>query len=225
MKKIEVLSVENSQLLTNDLWLSYLSQIPKNQQKKVEKFRFQKDKQMSLLGKLLLKNVLEICFTNTSLNDIKYTKYQKPYFEEDFSFNISHSGDYVVLAYSLCDSLLGIDIEKINKNLLIEDFNSILTFEEREYIKNSKYPYQTFYDTWTIKEAVSKADGRGLGLPFKDIKINQDYVSIDQNKWFSKSVEIASNYRCHVVSNHIFTVNHNQVELQDLNKSISPVFS
>ncbi len=220
MRKIKLLSVHNQKLFSETSWQNGLSQLPENHQKRVTKFRFSKDKQASLLGKLLLKNVLDTFFPKISLNDIKYTEYKKPYIEEEFSFNISHSGDYVLLAYALSKIPIGVDIEKMDEKMEVESFNSILTFEEKSRIKKSKIPYKTFYDIWTIKEAVSKADGRGLHFPLQEIQIKEDYINMEQNTWFYKKMKIASTYNCHVICADNFEVDHRIIEVENLYKSI-----
>lgn len=216
MKTVKVLYIQNKSPFSNDLWQNCLSQIPKDQQKKVNKFRFQKDKQASLLGKLLLKRVFNTFLTNTSLEDIQYTKYQKPYIDQDFTFNISHSRDYVVLAYSLNDMSLGIDIEEVNTKARLEDFYSILTLEERNKVNVSNNPHQSFYDIWTLKEAVCKADGRGLNLPLTDIQIREACAITQQNKWFYKAIDVAPSYKCHVTSNQVFEIVSTAVSIEEL---------
>lgn len=59
---------------------------------------------------------------------ITYNKYGKPYLK-NFYFNISHSGRWVVLACANED--VGIDIEKIQEEIVVESFFSE---EERRYI-------------------------------------------------------------------------------------------
>ncbi|WP_422090866.1 4'-phosphopantetheinyl transferase family protein [Tenacibaculum ovolyticum] len=221
MKKIEVLFVRNDKLMPEDLWLRSLDLIPKNQHLKITKFYNWKDRQASLIGKLLLKKVIEKNIEKNCISNVKYTKYQKPYLDEDFSFNISHSGEYVVFAYTLTNDPIGIDIEKINPIMRIEDFHSVLTDIEKSNIYKSEKPIKAFYDLWTIKEAVSKADGRGLNIPLKEIKINENHIIINTNKWYYKNVSITTDYKCHIsTSNKNFDVNLVPMTIDNLYETI-----
>lgn len=217
MKTILVISVRNHTLMSQDLWNYYLSLIPEDQHLKITKFYHWKDRQASLIGKLLLKKVTENYFDEGVFSKLKYTKYQKPYLDEEFSFNISHSGEYVVFAYTLSKEPLGIDIEKIDPKIKIEDFHSVLTAVEKNKIHKSQTPICTFYDLWTIKEAVSKADGRGLHIPLTEIKINEDHIITNTDKWFYKNILITENYKCHIsTSIKDFKVNLTQMTIDDL---------
>lgn len=217
MKTILVISVRNHTLMSQDLWNYYLSLIPEDQHSKITKFYHWKDRQASLIGKLLLKKVTENYFDEAIFSKVKYTKYQKPYLDEEFSFNISHSGEYVVFAYSLSKEPLGIDIEKIDPKIKIEDFHSVLTAVEKNKIHKSQIPICTFYDLWTIKEAVSKADGRGLNIPLTEIKINEDHIITNTDKWFYKNILITENYKCHIsTSIEKFDVNLTQMNIDNL---------
>ncbi|WP_051263725.1 4'-phosphopantetheinyl transferase family protein [Tenacibaculum ovolyticum] len=198
MKTITVISVRNHTLMPQKLWDCCLNLIPKHQHSKITKFYHWKDRQASLIGKLLLKKIAENFFGKDAFLKIKYTKYQKPYLDEEFSFNISHSGEYVVFAYTLSKEPLGIDIEKIDSKIKIKDFHSVLTAVEKNKIYKSQTPICTFYDLWTIKEAVSKADGRGLHIPLTEIKINTDHIITNTDKWFYKNILITENYKCHI---------------------------
>ena len=57
------------------------------------------DAQLSLLGRVLLAKGVEQMNCSFDKSDIKYTPYNKPYFDSiDVRFNISHSGKVVVCA-------------------------------------------------------------------------------------------------------------------------------
>lgn len=76
-------------------------------------------------------------------------------------FNITHSGENVLIAFS--NEPVGIDIEKIKPAF---DYTSMLTrcFNAHEInaIKNASDPHTIFYSLWTRKEALLKALGRGI---------------------------------------------------------------
>lgn len=88
---------------------------------------------------------------------IHYTAEGKPFIENNH-FNISHSGDYVVLAEA--DSPVGVDIERVT-DIGIDDGlkNIALTERERFWVKDSLL---RFYVVWTRKESLIKCEGSGF---------------------------------------------------------------
>ena len=103
--------------------------------------------------------------------DIFYNEYGKPYIKNNpIYFNISHSGDYIVIIIS--DRECGIDIEKIrdiNNNII----DKVCLDKEKELIIDSK----SFTLMWTKKEAYSKYKGLGYAYGLKNI----DTTSIEIN--------------------------------------------
>ncbi len=78
-----------------------------------------------------------------------------------FHFNISHSGQWVLIAFA--DSELGVDIEEIKISF---SFQTIVQDQfsepERNFLLNSSDPLIAFYTLWIRKEALLKAWGTGL---------------------------------------------------------------
>ena len=110
-----------------------------------------------------------------SNNDLKFgaTDQEKPYAlvrnePIEFGFNVSHSGDYGLIAIGEAPAL-GVDVEfrrhHRNLDLLV---STVLSPDEKTQIasvsdlgeKNS-----LFFDFWTVKEAVLKAVGIGMSGP------------------------------------------------------------
>jgi 4'-phosphopantetheinyl transferase len=173
MIKINISTIKNIDNLKYNLYLSLLS---KDMQKDILRYRLEDDRRRSLLGKITLLNYFNR-YTNFNLVDIERTSYNRPYIKNsNVDFNISHSKDYVVCAFSKNNSI-GIDIEALNFDININDFKSIFSRNEFDLIINSNKSIEIFYKLWTIKEAILKADGRGFIAEPKDITIN-----IEQNR-------------------------------------------
>lgn len=109
---------------------------------------------------------------NLSFN---YNKYGKPELDlndvHSVNFNLSHSGNYAVLAVSnQCE--LGIDIEEIKP--FREDIAARF-FSDRECAAlanmNGEDYFDGFYRCWTRKEAFVKAHGTGLTLPLNSFDV------------------------------------------------------
>lgn len=86
----------------------------------------------------------------------------KPYIfnDTDTNFNLSHSGDYILLAVSAIP--VGCDVEYIDYNFsFAEILPNYFSTKEANYIYEAT-PHERFYKLWTRKEALLKGTGEGL---------------------------------------------------------------
>lgn len=134
--------------------------------------------------------------SSQQLENVRYHKNQKPYFEEGPHFNISHSGKYVCCAVSE-KAPLGIDIEEIKK-ISVGDFEKVFTKLEWQSIQCHENSTSRFYELWTRKEAIIKADGRGLEIPLTEINVLNKEVSFEGMCWQMHTLDIDIKYQCHV---------------------------
>ena len=119
---------------------------------KAERYMNEKDQLLSFGAGYLLKKYLPN-------KEIKYTESGKPYLESGPCFNLSHSGEYVVLAIHPSREV-GIDIERINKNK-IDGIQFVLNDDEK-----SISDIEMLFKIWSNKESLIKCTSTGL----KDIK-------------------------------------------------------
>lgn len=179
-----------------------IKNLPKDLLTKNKKYINWKDRELNLLGKLLLIEGLKLYDIDLKcLDELKYNKYGKPYLGLDLDFNISHSGEYAICA--LAKGLrLGVDIEKIEK-FDLNSITEVFTKNELFHINCSEKKEKTFYDYWTIKESVVKATGKGLYIPLKDIEVYKNsQLSCDQDIWYVQKVQIDNMYSCHIAANY-----------------------
>lgn len=181
--------------LPNNTFEKAVSSLPSDMQQRLRRFRRWQDAHSYLLGRLLLKEAMSQLGYNYSLNSLQRTEYGKPYFENsDFGFNISHSGEYIVCVISTDETQnLGIDVEEI-KPIVIDDFADVFSSKEEREINN----YDTFYTFWTRKEAIVKADGRGLQIPLKTIDTTNLSVTLENDKYNLYNIDIDEKYKIHV---------------------------
>lgn len=186
--------------LDNSEFHRLLSLLPETMRAKTLRFRKWEDAHAHLMGKLLLKKGLEDLGYNHDLSQVKLSSYNRPYINSAIDFNISHAGNYVICAFSTIGRI-GIDIEKVDI-IEVNDFHSQWNEKEWNEIITSKNIYRQFYTFWTIKEAVVKADGRGLSIPFENIKIKKGKgkVNCDGICWEIKEVFINEDYICYLAS-------------------------
>lgn len=95
---------------------------------------------------------------------VLYNEAGKPYIPDGY-FNISHSGDYVVMAEA--ETVVGVDIEKIEPT--VEDWMKIaLSPDEYKWMIGKASAEKTmaywFYSLWTRKESLVKCEGNGFSL-------------------------------------------------------------
>lgn len=188
------------------------------EQHNIETYRLDQDKIRSLLGKMLLLYVLKKHnnYQNNVLPCFSYNEYKKP--NIDFiqgGFNISHAGDWVICGYNT-EGDIGVDIEKIVP-VNFSDYREVLTASEYQRTQHDKT--FNFFQLWTLKEAIMKADGRGIFLPATSIEIptpfkNNTQIRINNTNWFLYSCLINKNYYLAVAS--ITTLAANNIYIKQL---------
>lgn len=169
-------------------------EISSQRKTKVEHFSFIDDKKRCILAEVLLKKGLK--YFNIYDYELIYNENNKPYIKDsNIYFNISHSGDYVAIIMS--DVEVGIDIQKI-KELKLNIAKRF--FHENEYQriideKDVNKQTELFYIYWTMKEAYTKAIGKGLAIPLNSFDVTDS--NFDYN---FQEIEIDDNYKCFVCS-------------------------
>ncbi|XP_035228968.1 L-aminoadipate-semialdehyde dehydrogenase-phosphopantetheinyl transferase-like [Stegodyphus dumicola] len=180
---------------TRDQWRLAMQCVQKEEKERCYKFVFAEDCKSSVVGRLLMRKAASEAL------DIQYdkvvfarTESGKPYLikknGEDFYFNISHNGDYCVLASEL-NFNIGIDVMKMEYKgrsiTLLEYFNlmrkQFSTYEwdfimlpglEREQL-------QRFYRLWCLKESYVKATGTGIAFDLKTLSFSCTTPFLKQN--------------------------------------------
>lgn len=149
---------------------------------------------LSLAGKFLLKEGMDRLDLDLSLlKQLHYNDHRRPLIGPEFDFNISHSGNLVACALSQ-HTKIGLDIEKI-KPYRDSHLHAFFNEEERLLIAEAKDSLDTFYDLWTRKEAVLKADGRGLTLARKKLHFEGNLAIIENDaQWEIHTLAINEEY-------------------------------
>jgi 4'-phosphopantetheinyl transferase len=190
----------------NHLLKKYLDTFPADFQKRILSFRNWQDAQLSLLGRLLLRYGLRINNVPEQKDNIRYTSYNKPFLiDSDIQFNISHAGEVVVCVLSDTNEV-GVDIEKIS-DINIDDFESQMTIAEQNYIRLAKNSKTAFFDFWTKKEAVIKANGKGLSIQLQDFQVVDDFTMINDENFFLREIYFNKKYKCHVAFKNTIDAN------------------
>ena len=170
---IDVYILHTSLIKDNFAFVSSFVDVARKE--KADRYVNEKDKLLSYgAGYLLCKYLPK--------KEMKETLNKKPYFEGGPYFNISHSGEYVVLAIHKTSDV-GVDIERINENK-IDAIKFTLCDEEKKVTDTSE-----LFRMWTNKESLIKCMSSNLndirklrGLPL------EGYRTINGNDYYTKSL-------------------------------------
>jgi len=175
----------------------HLNEFPDEFKNKVLAYKKWQDSQLSLLGRLLLNHGLQRMGIKHEKKNLNYTLYNKPFLEDiTTKFNISHSGEMAVCVLSDLNDV-GIDVEIIH-NINIQDFESQMTKKEWQNILLEEDGNKAFFDYWTQKEAVIKANGKGLSIPLKSFEVTNQRTKINDETFFLKEIFLDEKYKCHL---------------------------
>ncbi|WP_423017445.1 4'-phosphopantetheinyl transferase family protein [Undibacterium sp. Di27W] len=163
---------------------------------------FEADKQRHLLAHGLKRQVLAR-LTGQAPESLQFRAGPagKPYLpDQKVQFNISHSGDWVALAFSTTH-VVGVDVEQA-RDL---DYDDLLTQIAHPadaltiFNTNSKSSEQRFLASWSMKEAVAKCAGKGLSMHFPSLRLTADehgrHVCISQeDSWHVRHQMLGSTH-------------------------------
>ena len=144
----------------------------------------------------------------------------KPYLEgiAQLFFNLSHSGDWLVLAFS--DREVGIDIEKRGK-VRLEIAKRFFHPQEWEFLQTSEQATQ-FYNLWAIKESFLKYTGQGLRRPLNSFQVQQTHnrytlhEDARQLPLYICECHIDNQYACFVCSETPEAPSFHEIRLENL---------
>lgn len=158
-----------------------LSRIPKGLQRQAEDFNPQR-RQQFISGRWLLAELLFNQIGCDELPDIDTTDNGRPVFIDQNlpDFNISHSGEYIMVALAH-GCRLGLDVEHIRpRNRLMK--LAQYSFSDQEYqwlvAQPESQQIDRFWQLWTLRESTLKLAAKGV-WQMKQIRINPQY------KWLS----------------------------------------
>ncbi|MGB3184154.1 MAG: 4'-phosphopantetheinyl transferase superfamily protein [Cyclobacteriaceae bacterium] len=189
-ENISVHYADNIHRWPEGVYENYLAILPVEMQDRIRRFHRWQDAQASLLGKLLLLEAWKpYGLGKEDLGRLLYTEYQRPYLPDHHDFNITHSGTMVACAINPLGRV-GIDIE-FYSDIDLNDFKNLWTETEYRDIFDPASPISTFFHYWARKEAVIKADGKGLSIPLKDIEITgQEGMVYNREKFHLYNLEL-----------------------------------
>jgi 4'-phosphopantetheinyl transferase len=170
------IALVRARILDPGVPLHHLERVLSSEEReRADRFRFEEDRLRTriawgllrcLLGRLLAREPASFRFDRTEDG--------KPFLEGGPSFNIAHSGPWVLIGVA-AGGRLGVDVEVPRP---IRDLDSLIrtVFSTEEIAELETYPAteraQTFFRGWTRKEAYLKGVGGGLTIPLKTISVS-----------------------------------------------------
>ncbi|XP_061576266.1 L-aminoadipate-semialdehyde dehydrogenase-phosphopantetheinyl transferase [Cololabis saira] len=182
-------------------WLLAARCIQKEEKDRIGQFMFAKDAKSAMAGRLLLRRfVCERMGIPWAEIRLERSPRGKPVLaaplkvrsdsDESWSFNLSHQGDYTVLAAEQGVEV-GVDVMKTTMpgSSSVPEFFRIMTRQFTAYewsviqsAGSEQKQLATFYRHWTLKESFIKAIGTGLGFNLQRIEFHLPGEPLTQNQ-------------------------------------------
>ncbi|XP_018537131.1 L-aminoadipate-semialdehyde dehydrogenase-phosphopantetheinyl transferase [Lates calcarifer] len=182
-------------------WLFAARCIQREEKDRIGQFVFAKDAKSAMAGRLLLRRfVCEMMGVPWSEIRLERSPRGKPYLAAPlkvsshsglpWSFNLSHQGDYAVLAAEQRVQV-GVDIMKntMPGSTSVPEFFRIMTRQFTAYewsvIQSAGSEHQqlaAFYRHWALKESFIKAIGTGLGFNLQRVEFHLSSESLTQGR-------------------------------------------
>ncbi|XP_072248686.1 L-aminoadipate-semialdehyde dehydrogenase-phosphopantetheinyl transferase [Leuresthes tenuis] len=187
-------------------WLFAARCIQREEKDRIGQFVYAKDAKSALAGRLLIRKfVCERMGIPWSEITLARSPRGKPYLaaplkvssdsDQSWSFNLSHQGDYAVLAAEQ-GLQVGVDVMKTTMpgSSSVPEFFRIMTRQFTEYewstIQSAGSEHQqlaTFYRHWALKESFIKAIGTGLGFNLQRVEFHLASEALIQGKLLSQT--------------------------------------
>jgi 4'-phosphopantetheinyl transferase len=203
--------------VSDSLEKAYAAMMPAAIRASISCYTRRQERQAVLFGKLLLLRRLKMEHPSIGLQNLQATDAGKPFIPGGPIFNISHSGDVVVLAITQ-SGRIGIDIEKIESVDPMDfarHFPEIANFGGK-FAKAGGNRF--FFECWTRKEAVLKGAGQGLLAPLEQVVLQKDAALFWGTLWHTQKIVIQDGYCCHLAADE--PLEHITVEHVDLMSGI-----
>lgn len=180
--------------ISPDQYPMFKNAVSEERRKRADRYHFMDDSKRCICAELLLQYSLFQEAGRFAEINIIYNKFGKPSlnYSNNFSYNLSHSGKWVAIAYG--NTEVGIDIEKIQpgKGDIADKF---FTEEENCFIHEAKGREQVerFTQIWTLKESYIKYLGTGLSTRLDSFSVNAAAgVVTGQNGEIQKGLSLKS---------------------------------
>jgi phosphopantetheine--protein transferase-like protein len=146
---------------TTDLLSLLPFSLPEKMRTKALQYYKLNDRNNYIAARWILHEYFKANGIDFDFNDLLYTDKGKPYLRHNIDFNISHTRGMAGVLFG--NTTVGLDIEAIRIIENIDEFSSVFTHDEISLIK--KEGILSFFEHWTLKEAIMKWCGEGITDP------------------------------------------------------------
>ncbi len=173
--------------------------LSRDELRRAERYKFDVDRIAFVKARAGLRNILsQYVGAKPSELEFVYAPHGKPSLANGPYFNLSHSGAFAALG--VCrDAEIGVDIEQVTP---IETDVSERFFSANENKQLGSYSGDDwlagFYRCWVSKEAIVKADGRGLSIDLRSFDVDVDLSQPGRVLAFGGSETEAKNWSMHL---------------------------
>ena len=189
-----VINYINISKINSDNYQMFRNAVSKNRRMKADRYYFIEDSKRCICAELLLQYSLFQVFGRFVKIDTVYNQFGKPFLNHvnGFSYNLSHSGKWVVIAFGRNE--IGIDIEEIQRgkeNIADRFFSE----DEKKFIyaANKEEQAKRFTQIWTLKESYIKFLGTGLSTNLNSFSVNAiDGMVANQDGEIQKDIRLKS---------------------------------
>ncbi|XP_077340464.1 L-aminoadipate-semialdehyde dehydrogenase-phosphopantetheinyl transferase [Lithobates pipiens] len=182
-------------------WLLCTRCVQPEERRRIGQFMFTRDAKAAMAGRLLIRKLIaENLHIPWDRIHLERTAKGKPFLanhvsHENYNFNVSHQGDYAVLAAEP-ELQVGVDIMKTDfpGSGSTEEFFRLMhrQFTEREWhsIKSMAGDWaqlDMFYRHWALKESFIKAIGVGLGFSLQRVEFEVSPITMEVGKIYTET--------------------------------------
>jgi len=177
------------------------------------RFKYDQHRQRFIASHIAMRMILAK-YLETQPQNLTYAKEinGKPYlqYHPELKFNLSHSGDYAMVAVS--DQPIGVDIEKISDRDELDLAKRFFSTAEYAWLIQQSADKQqaAFFQLWSRKESVIKLTGLGLKQSLSEFSVINDQIDLDDKKCHIKTIDSPDGYTGAVASYQSIETNHRE---------------
>lgn len=181
---LRLFAIKNTLFDDDAVFEKQLALVDGERREKVNALATREKKNCSLAAGVILPLALKACGISGEVR-VENGLWEKPRLlsPKGVFFNLSHSGEWTVIAIS--DNEVGVDIQQVKpldmrlaKRFFAQD-------EWRQIEEAGDGATELFYRFWTVKEAYLKALGTGLNRPLNSfsVRLNSGGAKLDDSEW------------------------------------------
>ena len=169
------------------------STLSEDEKIRANKFKFPIHRKRFIAARSGLRDILSLYLNITPHSLVfGYSEHRKPFLQspgqDKLQFNLAHSDEIALYAIGL-NQAIGVDIEKIQSTY--DEAVAARFFSQDENIALQSQPKETqhaaFYRVWARKEAIVKAEGKGLSIPLSSFSVtlmnNIQTIHLNHDSW------------------------------------------